>query len=354
MTSLCYGGCFCEYKSRQTQPQSVKTPKGFRDRQNPLELDDIEIFNKYTRLPRQVILDLIETLETDLLRTTQRSCALSVVTQVFTSLRYFASGSFYLDVGDNHGISKASVSRALHRVTAAIISHAGNYIHFSNEPNFVRILKASFYEIAGMPNVIGLVDGTMIPIKAPNLDEFTYVCRKGYHALNVQIVCGPSMEILDVVSKYAGSAHDSFVWGNCGLQHRLENGDFNGGFLLGDSGYPLKPYLLTPVMNATTRPQQRYNSSHKRTRCLVERCIGVLKSRFGGTMQFAPNFCAQIIIIVACTILHNICIQNRVPTFEFEEEFHPDEEEQEDVLDHLHEQNEDGQTVRENLIATRF
>ena len=58
-------------------------------------------------------------------------------------------------------------------------------------------------------------------------------------------------------------------------------------------------------------------------------------------MQFAPNFCAQI--IVACTILHNICIQNRVPTFEFEEEFHPDEEEQEDV-----------QTVRENLIATRF
>ena len=348
---------FVNINQERHNRRALRRQRVFRDRQNPLELDDIEIFNKY-RLPRQVILDLIETLETDLLRTTQRSCALSVVTQVFTSLRYFASGSFYLDVGDNHGISKASVSRALHRVTAAIISHAGNYINFSNEPNFVRILKASFYEIAGMPNVIGLIDGTMIPIKAPNLDEFTYVCRKGYHALNVQIVCGPSMEILDVVSKYAGSAHDSFVWGNCGLQHLLENGDFNGGYLLGDSGYPLKPYLLTPVMNATTRPQQRYNSSHKRTRCLVERCIGVLKSRFrcldksGGTMQFAPNFCAQI--IVACTILHNICIQNRVPTFEFEEEFHPDEEEQEDVLDHLHEQNEDGQTVRENLIATRF
>ena len=94
---------FVNINQERHNRRALRGQRVFRDRQNPLELDDIEIFNKY-RLPRQVILDLIETLETDLLRTTQRSCALSVVTQVFTSLRYFASGSFYLDVGDNHGI----------------------------------------------------------------------------------------------------------------------------------------------------------------------------------------------------------------------------------------------------------
>ena len=32
----------------------------------------------------------------------------------------------------------------------------------------------------------GAVDGTLIPIQAPKDDEHVFVCRKGYHALNIQ------------------------------------------------------------------------------------------------------------------------------------------------------------------------
>jgi hypothetical protein len=39
----------------------------------------------------------------------------------------------------------------------------------------------------------GAVDGTLIPIIAPAEHEEAYVCRKGFHALNVQAVCDADM-----------------------------------------------------------------------------------------------------------------------------------------------------------------
>jgi hypothetical protein len=37
-----------------------------------------------------------------------------------------------------------------------------------------------FYDIKEFPLVLGTVDGTLMPIKAPSVDEHLYVCRKGY------------------------------------------------------------------------------------------------------------------------------------------------------------------------------
>ena len=51
------------------------------------------------------------------------------------------------------------------------------------------------------------------------------------------------------------------------------------GWLLGDSGYPLKPYLMTPVMNEHREAEGRYNVAHKRCRSRQERLYGIWKGR---------------------------------------------------------------------------
>lgn len=85
----------------------------------------------------------------------------------------------------------------------------------------------------------------------------------------------------------------------------------------GDSGYPLEPYLLTPFGNPNNQAEARYNTSHSNTRVVVEQTFGTLKSRFrclhksGGALQYEPLKCAKI--AVSCMLLHNYCIQHRVP-----------------------------------------
>lgn len=81
----------------------------------------------------------------------------------------------------------------------------------------------------------------------------------------------------------------------------------------GDSGYPLREYLMTPIDNASEdSPEGRYNMAHKRTRSVVERTFGILKGRWrcllaARELHYRPQKAAHITI--ACVVLHNLCIQ---------------------------------------------
>ena len=90
--------------ARENQCKLPK-PRVFRNRTQPLDsLDDDELVSRY-RLSRQCIVDLC-----DLERSTIRSNALSVSTQVLVALRYLATGSFQRVARDLHGVSQSSVA----------------------------------------------------------------------------------------------------------------------------------------------------------------------------------------------------------------------------------------------------
>lgn len=82
---------------------------------------------------------------------------------------------------------------------------------------------------------------------------------------------------------------------------------------LGDSGYPLEPWLMTPLeQNNLTAGQEHYNAAHKSIRNVVERCIGVIKGRFRclhkhRALHYKPLVAAKI--IYSCAVLHNICVE---------------------------------------------
>ncbi|KAK7157082.1 hypothetical protein R3I94_006981 [Phoxinus phoxinus] len=94
-----------------------------------------------------------------------------------------------------------------------------------------------------------------------------------------------------------------------GLRHLFEGRRIPANcHLLGDSGYPCKPWLLTPYLRPDQGSQLNYNRAHKKTRAVVERGIGQLKRRFHilhGEVRLAPEKVCKV--ITACAVLHNIC-----------------------------------------------
>ena len=123
--------------------------------------------------------------------------------------------------------------------------------------------------------------------------------------------CDARLLVMDAVVKWLGATHDIFVWNDCGFQELVETNEIRNGWLLGDSGYPCTPNLLTPLLAPSTPAERAYNRSQKKTRCAVERTIDVWKMRFlclhkyGGHMMFDPE--RFVLVILATLCLHNIC-----------------------------------------------
>ncbi|KAF1388876.1 hypothetical protein PFLUV_G00067400 [Perca fluviatilis] len=58
---------------------------------------------------------------------------------------------------------------------------------------------------------------------------------------------------------------------------RLEEGGAGDAWLIGDRGYALAPWLMTPLTNPQTHQEASYNQRHARNRSTIERTIGILK-----------------------------------------------------------------------------
>ncbi|KAM7282248.1 putative nuclease HARBI1 [Ixodes scapularis] len=236
-------------------------------------------------------------------------------------------------------------------------------IKFPVTPQAAMRTARGFAEINGFPKVLGCIDGTHIALKIAKKDQNIYRNRKGYDSLNVQAVCNASNEITQLTVKWPGSTHDSFMWRNCDLSEKFEAGGMPDGWLLGDAGYPLQPWLMTPFRKPKEEEgEEAYNMCLTKTRQVIERTFGILKSRFrcldrsGGVLQYTPSVCCRI--IVACVVLHNYCIRHHVsltdpPVVESDEEEEEEEEDEEDRPSTARD-TPAGIVVRRNLVNEVF
>ena len=108
--------------------------------------------------------------------------------------------------------------------------------------------------------MVGAVDCTHVEIHdCPwGDDEYIYINRKSRHSINVQLICDANYKITNVVARWPGSAHDSRILQRSNIGQSFAAGDLQG-ILIGDSGYPLRPWLMTPILHPATAPEEDYN-----------------------------------------------------------------------------------------------
>ncbi|KAK4876009.1 hypothetical protein RN001_012431 [Aquatica leii] len=285
-------------------------PRVFRNRNHPLQIYDNYEFKQRYRLDKETVIEIAEIIGHQLESATLRNQPLSAMNKILICLRFFATGSFQQVLADQINVSQPTVSRIVPVVTRALASLHEEFITMPRTDETRRKTQLEFYNINQFPCVIGAVDGTHIRIQSPGgLNGELYRNRKGWYSYNVQCVCGANLKFLHIIARWLGSVHDATIIYDSPLRIDFENNLYPNSVLLGDSGYALMQYMLTPVLNPNTVHEQGYNEAHIKTRNVIERAFGIWKRRFP-CLSLGMKLKKQTVlqIITATAVLHNLCI----------------------------------------------
>lgn len=301
----------------------------FFSRKHPLVDFDDSDFEKRFRFLKEYAVKISNSLESKLRYIDERNNPVSVLDQVLLTLRYYATGSFQSVVADLSGIHQVTCGRIIKRVSVAIAETAKDVIKMPSSPEEIEKTKTEFYLIHKFPNVIGIVDGTHIPILSPGGDDAeTYRNRKTWFSINTQGVCDANMKFIDIVARWPGSTHDQTIFNFSKLRARFENKEFGEvSYLLGDAGYANKNYLLVPFDKPRNPAENKYNLAFIASRQPIECCYGIWKKRFPIlTRKMTTQVDLTLIIIVATAVLHNYARDNGLEDIPSDETYCPIEE----------------------------
>ena len=86
--------------------------------------------------------------------------------QLLITLRFYATGSFQLVVGDLFAVDKSTVCRTVHRVTSAIAALRQKYVSFPAAGQEQHDIMQLFHSKSGLPGVLAAIDCTHIPLQS--------------------------------------------------------------------------------------------------------------------------------------------------------------------------------------------
>lgn len=333
----------------------MHTSRSYQTRYKPLEeLSSDELYKNY-RFTAEGIRRVTNLIKDDFVVTESgRGRPVSPETAVLITLKYLASNTYQQAIAETFKLSQSTVSRCITFTVEKLVSKASAFIRFPQTIGDKRRTQERFSQIAGFPSVVGCIDGTHVRILRPRTDESQYVCRKGYHSINVQAVCDHKGAFIHVSARWPGSTNDSFILRDSALWTAFESGDITG-IILGDSAYPVRKWLMTPFREThNDEAKIAYNTSLCKTRVLIEQAFGRLKRRWGILHQEVRMETKMVPkLIVVCMVLHNIAIDMNMPDFNFVMDEGIENNENDDVFSH-YTGREDGLSYRNHIVEIYF
>lgn len=338
MTDLLFG-----LETTRVLNSSLSIPKLSQFREYILKWHDEEFINTF-RMEKRLFEQLVDKIKDhSVFHNNSSRKQADVYIQLALTLKRFGhdgTGNSVNQLAAYFGISKGSVGDFTKRCMIAIEAKLGTLVTWPNrEERALTSKRIQHYHY--FRNCIGYVDGTHLKLsQKPTIDGETYFNRKKDYSLNCQIFCDERRIIFGVQLGYPGSVSDATCLNNS-IFLRNENQTFfstegNHEYLLGDSGYALHPFVLTPYRRpqvAGSDDNRDFNLVHSSARVAVENAIGMLKGRW----RFFKNIPIQMKqpkdiekiddILFTCVILHNyLIIEGDSALMDYENELEVEDE----------------------------
>lgn len=129
-----------------------------------------------------------------------------ITRRVAVTMIYLSSGGTIYSAATVMGMSKSSAVVYVNQVLTVLVRMAKDEIKLPITQAEIEDIQYGFEMIAGFPDVIGAVDGTLLRISRPSEHERWY-CRKIFPAVNMQAVVNHKMRFRSYCIR-AGSIND--------------------------------------------------------------------------------------------------------------------------------------------------
>jgi hypothetical protein len=252
-------------------------------------------------------------------------------TRVAGALFKLAHNSHHVVVTELFGLGRAIVGTILQEVVGVINIVFGTLIRWPEGEDMEDVVS-DFRAISQMPSVHGAIDCTHITISKPKVcpeDYFYY--KQGAYTIVLQAVVDAQKRFTDIFVGLPGSVNDSCILKKSGLYRRVLNGGLLSDelhhtadippYILGDKGYPLLPWLLTPFRDdgrQRTVLETVYQEYQSRGRSVVENAFGILKQTWRELLvktslrvEFIPD------VVTCCCVLHNMILGTAAPDIDY-------------------------------------
>ncbi|XP_062099471.1 protein ALP1-like [Humulus lupulus] len=183
-------------------------------------------------------------------------------------------------------------------------------------PDSVGSIKEAFESVSGIPNVVGSMYTTHIPIIAPKISVAAYFNKrhternqKTSYSITVQGVVDPRGVFTDVCIGWPGSMPDDQVLEKSALYQRANGGVLKGVWIVGGSGYPLMDWVLVPYTQQNlTWTQHAFNEKIGEVQKVAKEAFARLKGRWSCLQKRTEVKLQDLpVVLGACCVLHNIC-----------------------------------------------
>uniref|UniRef100_A0A8C4VL95 DDE Tnp4 domain-containing protein n=1 Tax=Gopherus evgoodei TaxID=1825980 RepID=A0A8C4VL95_9SAUR len=232
---------------------------------------------------------------------TKMRAALTVEKQVEIALWKLATPDSYRSVGNQSGVGKSSVGAAVMQEAKAIIKLLlRKVVTLGN----VQVIVDGFAAM-GFPNCGGAIDGTHIPILAPEHQGTQYINCKGYFSMVLQALVDHKGCFTNIHVGWPGRVHDARVFRN----QKITVGDVEMPIvILGDPAYLLMPWLMKPYTGSLDSGQELFNYRLSKCRMVVECAFGHLKARWRTLLTHSDLSQTNVPFVIAvCCVIHSLC-----------------------------------------------
>ncbi|KAH7523840.1 protein ALP1-like [Ziziphus jujuba] len=276
-----------------------------------------EEFKKAFRMGRATFDMICEELNSVIAKedTTLRT-AIPVRQRVAVCLWRLATGDPLRVVSKRFGLGISTCHKLVLEVCSAIRTVLmPKYLQWP-EDSALRDIKDEFETISGIPNVVGSMYTTHIPIIAPKISVAAYFNKrhternqKTSYSITVQGVVDPKGVFTDVCIGWPGSMPDDQVLEKSALYQRANGGLLKGVWIVGSSGYPLMDWVLVPyTQQHLTWTQHAFNEKIGEIQKVAKDAFARLKGRWSCLQKRTEVKLQDLpVVLGACCVLHNIC-----------------------------------------------